>query len=1019
MVDVAEPSLVCDVCSVDVGYRPGVVESAQQHGLAMTGASDFIAPSTLIAVGLAYLALLFLIAHAADSNWLPLHIVSNPLVYSLSLGVYATSWTYYGSVGLADTSGYAFLTIYLGVTGAFLLGPRLLAPLLALAREHQLTSIADLLAFRYGGRVSGVIVTVFMLVGILPYLSLQIRAVTESLQLLSGRVPAEASALGFCAVIIVFSVLFGARHLSPREKHRGLVVAIAFESAVKLIALLVAGAFVMFAVFDSPQDLAAWTSARPEMLSKLYAPTGTGLWSTLLLLAFSAAFLLPRQYHMTFVENDKPAHLRTAYWLFPLYLLLLNLPIVPILFAGRFLQLDDIGFTADFYVLGLATMLEHKWLAILIFVGGLSAASAMMIVTTLALSSMFLNHLLLPASLSSHRTGDVYRRILWSKRLVITAIVAAGFGFYVVIELNDGLASLGLISFVAAAQLLPGTMALLLIPRATPLGFIIGLCCGALVWFVLLILPLLVPTMDPTFGFPISTDIWTLSTFCSLSANVVAFALTSVLIPADKNELVVGELTAESVTNVGTMGLAPLELARSGVHYRYAMQQVFGTRVASEEFQRALHETGLDERETRAPELRLLHDRLERNLTGLVGPTIARNTLRPRRPRSGMTQTSDSTDVQVLEQRLEVSRERMRGLTRQLDDLRRYLGDVLRDMPVGVCSIAADDRVYLWNLSLSRLTGISERYARDVPLNSLPLPWGSTLAQFVASSDTVAQGIRINTDTRTLTLNLHKADIGTPAGSDNSLAGQVILVEDRSDLDMLESELVHSERLASVGRLAAGVAHEIGNPLTGIASLAQNIKHDIRESDSHIIVPEQADDILSQVQRIDTIVRSLLGFSHGGDYSTDDVSLVSINDVIDDALKLVKLSFEARDYQFVIDATENLMVNGNPNQLSQVFVNLLNNACHASNKGGQIRIRASSDNEHCHVVVEDDGPGMDAAVREKVFDPFFTTKEVGFGTGLGLSIVHGIITKHEGRVRIAEREKGAAIVVSLPKVLAR
>ena len=974
-----------------------------------------IAPSTLIAIGLAYLALLFLIAHAADSGWLPAHLVSNPLVFSLSLGVYATSWTYYGSVGLADSSGYAFLTIYLGVTGAFLLGPRLLAPLLALVREHQLTSIADLLAFRYGGRVSGVVVTLFMLFGILPYLSLQIRAVTESFQLLSGRVPAEFAAFGFCAVIVIFSVLFGARHLSPREKHKGLVVAIAFESAVKLGALLIAGAFVFFAVFESPAQLGSWASNQPDTLRSLYAPTGTGLWTTLLLLAFSAAFLLPRQYHMTFVENQKPAHLATAYWLFPLYLLLLNLPIVPILFAGRFLELGDAGFSADFYVLGIAATLEHEWLAILIFLGGLSAASAMMIVTTLALSSMCLNHLLLPASLSANKEGDVYSRILWSKRFVIAAIVAAGFGFYIVIELNEGLASLGLISFVAAAQLLPGTIALLFTPRATPLGFVAGLSCGALVWFILLILPLLAPSIEPLSWFSLDTDIWTLSTFCSLTANIIAFALVSVAIPVTQDELSIGELTAESAANVGTLGLAPPELARSGVHYRYAIQQVLGSRIAKEEFQRALAETGLDERETRSAELRLLHDRLERNLTGLVGPTIARDTLRPRRPGASGAVAPEQGDRRLLELRLEASRERLRGLTRQLDDLRRYLGDVLRDMPVGVCSIAANDHVYLWNHTLARLTGIDERSARDHSLSTLDAPWGETLATFAASSDTAALRLRVTTDNRSVTVNLHKANIGARAGIDDALAGQVILVEDRTNLDTLEAELAHSERLASVGRLAAGVAHEIGNPLTGIASLAQNLRHDVHEANAQVLVDEQAGDILTQVERINAIVHSLLGFSHAGDKHTTDLSRVRLDHVVNDALQLIRLDPELRDYRFKVNIPEDLIVAGDASQLSQVFVNLINNACQASSSGSEIRLTGTGTDIQCNVAVADDGHGIDPSLRDQVFDPFFTTKEVGDGTGLGLSIVHGIVTRHDGRVRIDDRQNGATVIVCLPR----
>lgn len=976
-----------------------------------------IEPSTLIVAGFLYLALLFLIAHAADSDWLPGRLVSNPIVYSLSLGVYATSWTYYGSVGLADSTGYAFLTIYLGVTGAFILGPRLLAPILALAREHQLTSIADLLAFRYGGRIAGIAVTTFMLIGILPYLSLQIRAVTESLQLLSGRVPDEIAAIVFCLVIVVFSVLFGARHLSPREKHRGLVVAIAFESAVKLGALLIAGGFVAFAVFDSPLELGNWASTQPEMLSALYAPTGTGLWSTLLLLAFSAAFLLPRQYHMTFVENQKPAHLSTAYWLFPLYLLVLNLPIVPILFAGRFLELEALGFTPDFFVLGIAASLQHEWLAILIFLGGLSAASAMMIVTTLALSSMFLNHILLPAALSANRSGDVYGRILWSKRAIIAAIVAAGFGFYIVIELNEGLASLGLISFVAAAQLLPGFIALLFIPRATPLGFVIGLSAGAIVWFAMLILPLLSQATRPQDWFPVSTDVWTLSTFCTLTANVLAFTVTSIIKPATDDELNVGELTAESATNAGTLSVAPPELARSGLHYRYAMQEVLGSQVANEEFARALEETGLDQRETRSAELGILHDRLERNLTGLVGPAIARDTLRPRRAKDSSASRAGARNTRLLELRLEASRERLQGLTRQLDDLRRYLGDVLQDMPVGVCSISADDRVHLWNRKLVELTGIDARSARGTPLPALPLPWGDTLSEFVNSTDTAALRRRVTVADRVLTVNLHKADVGTPAGSDDALAGQVILMEDRTNLDTLEAELAHSERLASVGRLAAGVAHEIGNPLTGIASLAQNLRDDVHEADAEALIDEQASDILTQVERIDTIVHSLLGFSHAGDSRPAERTLVRLDQVVRDALRLIKLDREARQLVFDVDVSQDLTVHGDANQLSQVFVNLINNACQVSEAGGRIRISGKLSDGFCHVTVQDEGPGIDAALREKIFDPFFTTKPVGKGTGLGLSIVHGIVSRHDGRVRIQDCELGASIVVSLPEAL--
>lgn len=969
----------------------------------------------LFAIALAYLGVLFVIAWCADAGWLPESIVSNPVVYSLSLGVYATSWTYYGSVGLADSSGYSFLTIYLGLTGAFILGPYLLRPILRLCTEHQLSSIADLLAFRYGGRATGFVVTLFMLVGILPYISLQIRAVTESIRILSKQVPPGQLALVFCVVITIFAILFGARHLTPREKHSGLVLAIAFESAVKLIAMVIAGIFVVTQVFDSPIAMNNWAKSQPQMLEALYAPGQTGLWSTLLLLAFCAAFILPRQYHMTFTENQNPSHLRTAYWLFPLYLLVLNLPIIPILFAGRHLSLT---IPPDFYVLGMTLTLGKDWLAIVVFLGGLSAASAMMIVTTLALSSMCMNNLFLPAALTGDKTADFYRRLAWGRRIIISIIIAAGYGFYIVIELNAGLASLGLISFVAAAQLLPGIVGLLYWSRATQTGFIAGLAGGATLWFLLLILPLINPDYTPYIWYPIDTDIWTLSTFSTLSLNFALFVLGSLATHPSADEQSAAQASLEHTG----LGVGDFTVARSVVHYRYALQQSLGNKVASQELQRALIETGIDEDENRRSELQVLHDQLERNLTGLIGPALARKILH-RRAGSDERTLSNSPDARLLERRLESSREQMRGLTKQLDDLRQYLQKVLAQLPLGVCSIDSTGRIQIWNSAMQLLTGINDRDAYDKSLDQLPAPWNQLLHEFATSSDSTLFRQRINLGKRNSTVNLHKADIGSPEYThDEALAGLVIIMEDRTNLDTLESELAHSERLASVGRLAAGVAHEIGNPLTGIASIAQNLHHDIDspELDSDVqttmtsLVREQTDDILLQVSRINTIVRSLLTFSHGDSVTNASQSLVSVADTVAEALRLVRLSPDTRRLNFECSIPENASLKADANLLMQVFVNLLNNACDASPDGGTVSIKGQIVNNTLIVETTDEGKGIDDANREHIFEPFFTTKPVGQGTGLGLSIAYSIVSNHGGKLRVGNSNIGTSMIATLP-----
>jgi len=993
----------------------------------------------LFGIALVYLGLLFLIAWSADRNLLSPALVRHPLVYSLSLGVYATSWTYYGSVGLADRSGFVFLTIYLGVTGAFLLGPWLLRPIQRLCTEQQLSSVADLLAFRYGGRATGFVVTLFMLVGILPYVSLQIRAVTESVQILSREAPPGLLAFAFCLMVTVFAVLFGARHLAPREQHSGLVVAIAFESAIKLLALLIAGVFVFFGVFESPAAFAEYARSSPDMVAELYAPLRTPLWPTLLLLAFCAAFLLPRQYHMTFVENGDPRHLSYAGWTFPLYLLLLNLPIVPILFAGRYLELP---LEPDFYVLGLTSALGHEWLAILVFLGGLSAASAMIIVTTLALSHMCMNHLLLPASLStgprdgspaSNRRPDAfYRQLVRSRRIVIALIILAGYGFYSATELEAGLASLGLISFVAAAQLLPGVAGLLFWSRGTQTGFLLGLLGGAMVWFVLLIGPLIGIDGEHLRHFAQvspEVDIWSLSTFCSLAINSALFILGSLMTTPSRDEIAAGRTALESTS----LSLEAKTLARSAQHYGYALQHGLGNEAAQTELRRALEETGLSSDETRPAELRLLHERLERNLTGLVGPTLAREMLSstrpPPRPSGRGAEPHPDADAaaerRLLEVRLEASRERMQGMTRQLDDLRRYLRDVLHELPVGVCSVASDGRVYLWNSAMHQLTGIREALARDRLLEELATPWNHLLADFAQSDESERIRCRVAVADRRLTVNLHKADIGIDRRADAAATGQVILTEDRSHLDTLEAELAHSERLASIGQLAAGVAHEIGNPLTGIASLAQNLSDDFQhgETDSSD-VREQTDDILVQVARINEIVRSLLTFSHAESTTRGERSPVTLADTVAEAWRLVRLAPARSDIALHTELDPSLIVEGDANQLVQVFVNLLSNACDATPRGAAVRVDgrpelvSPSGLGTAVIQVSDEGSGIDPLSRARVFEPFWTTKPVGTGTGLGLSLVYSIVTNHGGSVRIGERFPGTDVIVTLPRIAA-
>ncbi|WP_460502415.1 SLC5/6 family protein, partial [Hymenobacter agri] len=363
--------------------------------------------SKLLVIGFSfgYLALLFGVAYAAERRSAARKsLVSNPYVYALSMAVYCTAWTYYGSVGRAAHSGLQFVGIYLGPT---LLAPAwwlVLRKIIRVSRQQRLTSIADFISARYGKSAGlGALVTVVCVLGIVPYIALQIKAIAASFVTLTGSGagvggPAATTALYTAGALAVFTILFGVRSVEATERHEGIVLAVAVESLLKLVAFLVLGGFVTFGLFHGFADVFDQAAAEPA-LRQLFTLKGSGTsgaeWFTLLVLSMAAVLLLPRQFQVAVVENVDENHLRKAMWLFPLYLIIINLFVLPIAFGGM-LKLGRSGLDADTYVLALPLAAGHSWLALLTYLGGLSAASSMIIVETVALSVMMSNHLLMP-----------------------------------------------------------------------------------------------------------------------------------------------------------------------------------------------------------------------------------------------------------------------------------------------------------------------------------------------------------------------------------------------------------------------------------------------------------------------------------------------------------------------------------------------------------------------------------------------------------------------------------------------
>ena len=450
--------------------------------------------STLFALSVAYLGLLFLLAHASEKGWLPLRWVRHPAVYTLSLGVFISSWGLYGVVQFAADFGYNFLAFYMGIAGAFLVAPMFLQPLLRLAKTHQLHSLPDLLAFRFRSQSVGSIATLSILVGVMPLLTAQMQTMAEVVFIVTGGHSTRGMGVFFCAVLICFTLLFGTRQRNNRGlSHDGLVVAIAAESLIKLIAMLAISAYAYFSVLGGEQGLNQWLQNNPAALEQMYQPLQGGYWHSLLLLFFFAAVVVPCMYQMAFTENREPRDLVTASWGVPLYFLLMAIGIPILLWAGQALQLS---LPTTYYGLGIALQANSPWMTLILFVGTLAASSGILIVTTLALANMLLNHILLP--ISGLSTDDnLYQRTLNQQRLLIAFIPTAAFLLAWLPTLRPDSTEMSMLSFVATIQLAPSMLALLFWPRATGMGVLIGLSAGILVWFVTSVLPaFFVPELD-------------------------------------------------------------------------------------------------------------------------------------------------------------------------------------------------------------------------------------------------------------------------------------------------------------------------------------------------------------------------------------------------------------------------------------------------------------------------------------------------------------------------------------------
>jgi Na+/proline symporter/signal transduction histidine kinase len=972
---------------------------------------------------LGYLSILFLIAYYAEKKEKAgKSIVSNPYVYALSLAVYCTSWTFYGSVGKAATSGFSFLTIYLGPTLIASLWWIILRKMISIAKKNRITTISDFIGSRYGNSISlSALVTIVAVIGITPYLGLQIKAIMRTFAILSGEAHGTMAAGWIITLLLgVFAIIFGARKLDSSERHEGLIFAIAFESIIKLAAFVMVGIFVTYGLFDGFIDIFEKIK-ESDYGTLLFLGAGTSVsyqeWAALLFLSMMAIMFLPRQFHVAVVENSDVSHVSKAMWLFPLYLFLINIFVMPVAFGG--LLLGGSQSDADSFVLTIPLSQGKQLLTLFAFIGGFSAATSMIIVESLALSTMVMNNLVMPGIYKFNKMKGFQAMLPWFiinvKRITILGCVFLGYFFAVSIGEFYSLVDMGLKSFEAVTIFAPSIIFGLYWKKGNRNGAIAGIVAGFIVWFYTLLMPALLKSgilntegifvyisnsdvLNPHSLFSLKgLDKWSHSLFWGLFFNIGFYVGLSIFTKQT------GEEERQSLMFVDSY--SPKLIASQGNYSISQIEDILGQYIGKVEAKDIINnfikKNNIERKTISHAEIIRLRDEAERVLSGALGSAISTIILEDKFTLTAQERGELSSSIKHITDTLRLSRQELAEANRNLAYLKEFSENIIESAPVGIVTIDSHLRIKYWNREMETITDIEKNKASNKIITEL-LPW------IKSEMLTVSEHKEIVVQTTSLqSFNINISPFKDPSG------GFVVIIENITEKRKMERHLLQSSKLASLGKLTAGISHEIGNPLASISSLIQELKSLNVDHGEHVEFTEESlDTINTHIDRIARIVRSLGDFAR---ISSAEKVPSKISEIIDRTVNLVKYDKRFRNIQLTTEITDIPLLQINPDKIQQVFLNIILNAIDAMPDGGKLSITARNNGAFVDIYFTDTGTGIEETAINRIFDPFFTTKQMGKGTGLGLSICYGIIKEHNGSISVKSKKgEGTIFNIKLP-----
>ncbi|CAN5899657.1 PAS-domain containing protein [soil metagenome] len=996
-----------------------------------------LAEPTVLALSLAYLGLLFAVAYFGDRHakkWSASSVA--PAVYGLSLAIYCTSWTFYGAVGRAATSGIDFILIYTGPALVITAGYPMLRKMVRLAKQHNVTSIADFLASRYGkSRAVGVTATLFATVGVLPYIALQLQAVSATFKTIAAPTPLPGSLPGVvhtdtslivAALMAVFTILFGVRNVQASEQHRGMMLAIAFESVVKLLALLTVGPFVLFVLFDGPADLLAQVERAPAVADRIGREGSPLTWIVTTLLSAMAFLCLPRQFHVAVVEHGHPASLRTARWLFPVYLLLINLFVVPIAAGG--LLLLGTQTSPDLYVLQLPLANGQAWISAFVFIGGLSAATSMVIVACMALSGMIGNELVMPYLLRrQERWGagtsrDMGPLVVFVRRAAVVLILMAGYAYERIISGYLPLASIGLISFCAVANFAPGLVLGLYWRRAHRYGVVAGLAGGFVVWLYALLLPTLRQSAGAGQTAPLQPYLPPpLAELDPVGQGFVVGILINALLLVGVSLMVRARGSDAEQANAFVLGAEPeppQRQAPAAAARIEELRELLSRFVGDERARRALSGERLS--------IETALTRTERVLSGTLGAASAR------------------VIVAAFGRRGRLLPRSARALIDEASEAIRYNYEILRNTldHVGM-GIAAFDRE-------GRLEIFNDRFTTLLALDDASVAVGASPGEFGASSDVVAllrrpdsaQTHEIATrESRVIELRLDPLPGGGFVATCNDVTARVHTAEALRDSDRqlrqsaetleqrviertaeLEASRAEAEA-ANLGktRFIAAASHDLLQPL-----------HAARLFTAAMIDRDPGNDLGGKIDTslgaVESLLDALLDISKldAGAFRPDKRPF-ALQPMFDSLATAFAPVAARRAVELVVVPT-GAFVSTDAAFLRRILQNLLSNALRygrSEGRPGRVLLGCRRVGGDLRSEVKDNGPGIALDKQAIIFDEFVRLQveddapREERGLGLGLAIVDRIARMLDLPVGLSSAPgKGSTFSVTVPQVAA-